>query len=110
MARPKKDDDAKREHIVSLRCTEAEHTALAERAAAVGMTQSEYLRHMAVAGRVVVKHTQTDTELTTELRRIGVNLNQIARVLNTLPTGAPPALMDTLQHLQRVLFARMRAA
>jgi hypothetical protein len=110
MARPKKADDAKRECIVTLRCTEAERAALQSKAAAVSMTQGAYLREMAISGRVVVKQTTApDFELVNQMRKIGVNLNQIAKVANA--TGAMPAtLSHTLTEVETALFRLLKAS
>lgn len=49
---------------------------------------SEYVRSMSLNGKVVIKQAKTDASLFQEVRRIGVNLNQVTRNFNA--TGDEP--------------------
>jgi hypothetical protein len=64
--------------------TPAEKTAWKEKAAAVGMNLNEYIRHC-VERRAITTPIQPEINRVTvvELGRIGVNLNQQVRAMNT---------------------------
>ena len=90
MTRPKKDPAARRTEQVNLRLTRIEQLQLEEAAHAAGMNPSEYIRTQALKGRVTVqRHQSLDHAAYDQLRRIGVNLNQLARVANQ--SGEIPA-------------------
>lgn len=100
----KKQDAARVPVLPPVRCTAEEQAAIARRAKSAGLTQSAYLREVATTGRVVVKKPQTDFALVNELRRLGVNLNQLAKVANR--TGnVPEGLAATLARMDAVLDA-----
>lgn len=49
-----------------------------------GITNREaYLRKMAIDGAIIVSNYEETKKLTMELNKIGININQIARVANT---------------------------
>jgi hypothetical protein len=89
------------------RCTTAELAVIQQRAASVRMTESAYLRHMALHGRIVVKEAKADVALIQELNRIGVNLNQMARAINATGGMIPPELAKTMATVETVLFSLM---
>lgn len=87
--RPKTDETAKRDCVASVRLSHAERAALEARAADAGLSVSDYARAVLVqaapprrrkassgTGRLSVAELR-------ELNAVGVNLNQIARVMNT---------------------------
>lgn len=86
-----------------IRCSEEERQTIRERAAAARMTQSEYLRTMAVSGRIVMKESKADTALIFQLQRVGVNLNQIAHTMHMHSGKIPANLAATLALLDTVL-------
>jgi hypothetical protein len=93
MARPPSDDPKTK--VVATRFTVTEHVALLRDAARSGVSVSQFVRAKALAkdgACVTVKENRhyepLDPELFRELRRQGVNLNQIARQCNR--NGAPP--------------------
>lgn len=91
MARPKKDTHEKRSEVVRLRLTLAEHEHVRAQAEAAGVTVSEFLRRRSL-GYVVPQirgRRGPDPALLVELNRIGINLNQVARNLNS---GRPERL------------------
>ena len=104
MARPKKEQEEKRDCVLPpLRCTAVERNIIKQRAIAAGLTQSTYLRNMAVSGRVVVKQSKADFELVKQLRHIGVNLNQMTRAMHQTSGEIPAMLSATLARLQTLL-------
>lgn len=93
MARPKKNND-KREKQLRARCTKAEFSAVASRAKSAGLTLSEYVRDMALSGKVEAHENRHDFQTINQLRRIGVNLNQLTKIANA--TGEIPPSLETL--------------
>lgn len=80
MARPSKQPEEKRAMHVAFRLSARDAEALGTRAKDAGLSLSAYARDMALNGRVaVVQSRQLDFETLDQLRRIGVNLNQLTR-------------------------------
>ena len=77
------------------------------RAAKASLSPSEFLRRSALSAEVVVQaEGPRDFETVDQLRRIGVNLNQLARVANKtgyLPDGLEEALAKVDQLLDRMI-------
>ncbi len=84
MARPKKIIKDIHSRKVTARFTEAERVKLEQGANTYGITLSEYIRRRALSHRL--PPVRTDQELFAKIHsalvRLGVNLNQIARVAN----------------------------
>ena len=103
MARPRKSPADRRTEQVGLALTPAERLDLTDRAREAGMTLTAYIRTQAITGRVTVRQTQAlDFATYDQLRRIGVLLNQIARVANTT-AQLPPDLPELIGAVERVL-------
>ena len=81
MARPRLHESERRARTVGVRVTAAEAAELRERAQAARLSMGAYLRRRALGQRVRIAAELRD------LNRIGVNLNQMARALNS---GATP--------------------
>ena len=99
MARPRKPEAERRSRTIGVRVTTAEAAEIAERAGAARMTTGGYMRRRALAQpiREAAVHRLGARERV-ELHRIGVNLNQIARALNS--GASAPA--GTLEAVERV--------
>ena len=97
MARPKKKSSDRYDHYVRTRCSEADYTVIKKKAVKAGLSLSEYIRQQALYGRVVVQENRLvkrtsgvgnanskglDFELIQQLRKIGINVNQIAKNMN----------------------------
>lgn len=84
------------------RITEEEYAQIAANAQKAEKSMCAYVRQMCLHGKITVKHPRADFELFRELQRIGVNLNQLAKVANQ--TGiVPPGLDTNLQCLHTML-------
>lgn len=83
MARPTKDDTAKRSERFNLRLTLAELAHVQAQAAHVGIGAHDYARRRVLGHRVPPARSQIDATLLSDLNRIGVNLNQLARANNS---------------------------
>ena len=77
MARPRLGEEERRRRTVGVRVTEAEAEELRERAQGARLSVGAYLRRRGLGQRM-----RMAAELR-ELNRIGVNLNQMARAMNT---------------------------
>lgn len=86
MARPKKEEPKTRR--ITIRVTELEYETFTELAEKQKMTLAEYVRQQVIHGKVETHYdikTGEDElkELCREFHKIGINLNQISRFLNT---------------------------
>lgn len=103
MARPRKETAERRSVTLGLRLTPAERLRIEEAAGKAGITPSAYIRTQALKGRVVVSEQRTlAPELFDELRRIGVNLNQLTRLAH-IREEPPPHLPHLCEALDRFL-------
>jgi len=63
--------------------TALEYGQVTARAAAAGLGLAEYVRQCVLRKRITPVRPMADDRLLLELNRVGVNLNQIARALNS---------------------------
>ena len=103
MARPRKQKSDSRGESVSFRLTPDELAAVEARAKKAGLTRSDYLRRMALKGKIsVAPPARLDFKLVAELNRIGVNLNQMTRAANA--TGeVPPEVTRLCRRLETII-------
>jgi hypothetical protein len=103
--RPKSDP---RDRYVSFRCTEAEVTRLQRRASDAGMSVSDYARHLLLADvpkdagtpMLAIIDNPGARLLAEQVRRVGVNINQIAHRMNELRIPPPTDLMPVLEEIR----------
>ena len=82
--RPRKDHPSLRSAWLRARVRPDELHRVEQLARDAGKTPSEYVRDTALTAQIVVKRTRrVEPILLNQLSRIGNNLNQIAKVLNT---------------------------
>ena len=80
MARPRKQDGERRNEVARFRVTLAEREYIRAQAQAAGLLEAEYLRRRALGYAVSpARPGRSDPALISELNRIGVNVNQLAR-------------------------------
>lgn len=92
---------SRRREKVEVRVSAAEKADLRGSAREAGLTVSEYVRRRSLGQPVAA---WADRETRVLLRRIGVNLNQLARAANTSGASAPGRQLDeALGELRRVL-------
>ena len=108
MARPRLGEEERRGRTVGVRVTEAEAAELQERAQAARLSMGAYLRRRALGqrGRIAAELRLGAEELR-ELNRIGVNLNQMAREMNS-GAGAPAGTREAVERVSE-LVARLLA-
>jgi hypothetical protein len=100
-----------RNHWLSIRLTTLERLRLMAKANKACLTVSEYLRLSALgsrrkAARIVriIEAPVWPADVYHEVRRIGVNLNQIVRQMNTFPErGTPSGLEEALTSIRDCL-------
>ena len=92
MASPKKEEELNHQNIITMRLTDIELELVMKRAAAAGLSRSEYIRKTLLSGKVTVTHKVSAEfpELREEMKRISWllsnlsnNINQIAKHFNT---------------------------
>jgi hypothetical protein len=82
--RPKK--VVKRDQLLAVKCTLLERTAIEYKAKSVGLTKSEYLRTMAMTGKIdrLTKVLPKEVlQLSGTLNHLAANMNQVAKKLNS---------------------------
>lgn len=107
-----------KDHWISFRVTAAEYVLLLEKSARSGMSAGEYARSRAMRGIARAKKRTSDDEASeiahlfrqtwNELRRIGVNINQIAHHCNTHQVPPPLELGPVLTELKSLMQRLMR--
>ena len=97
---------------MSIRVSERERREIEEKAAAIGMTPSAYIRTMALDGGNVDTTSHEDRQkLMYELSTIGNNINQIARMANTnvfISKSDVQEVNEQLKQIQRLLLQYIR--
>ncbi len=83
MARPTKTESERRTEQVKIRLTLSEVEHLRDQARITGMTVANLVRRRALSLPVQPTPSRVDAQLLSELNRIGVNVNQLARSANT---------------------------
>lgn len=100
MARPRSAPDERRTVQVNMRFSPTEASQLSEKADSAGMTTAAFGRAAMLGKSIKVqKSTAPDFMTRNELRRIGVNLNQIAKAMNARHLPPPPQLVEMLHKL-----------
>jgi predicted DNA-binding protein len=103
-------ENRKREKILQLRLSEEEHEKLAELCKSVSTTKSNLIRSFICKGQPTLPispQSQKELEnLYKALNKIGVNVNQIAKQLNTVNRrgdAIPTSCLDELSKVKRQL-------
>lgn len=112
MARPKKPTNETRPHVVSFRLTDIEMAQLEKEAVAAGLVPNECARLKTLESpapgkrkkeREGRRELQVSFELRQELRRVGVNMNQIARRLNMTGEHEPEELASASKRVDEII-------
>jgi hypothetical protein len=106
MSRPRK--HIRRDHQLNFSLTQAELETIRTRAMAAGMRVVDFGRALLLRERrapAVPDHAVSGAErlIYEQLKRLGNNLNQIARRLNSTRHAAPPSLEPLLKQIRAVL-------
>jgi hypothetical protein len=99
MARPRKSPQEKRDDLLGVRFTTAERAEVEHNAAALGISPPEFTRRRTLGYRLpeAAAVEQARASLGAGFNRLAVNMNQIARRLNS--GEHPPAVERELQAL-----------
>lgn len=96
--------DIRRSQLLGTKCTPVERNMIEEKAQAAGYTVSEYLRRMALTGKIDRCQKALPAavlQLTATLNHVAANLNQIARKRNS---------MDELNAIERAELGQLSEA
>lgn len=108
MSRPKVDEQDKRLVQVNIRLTTEESNKVNLYATASGLSPAHWIRHKVFAGKnPPVRMSPLDVSIYQELKRIGVNLNQVTHKLNQgdFPKDLRMTQLELLMLLKRILKA-----
>ena len=100
LSRPRLDPAARRTVTLGIRCTPTERAQVRAAATAAGITSAAFARRVLLAAatdrrRPDIGPSPLHPEVRRELGRLGNNLNQVARALNSA-RGMPPAKLTAL--------------
>ena len=91
-----------RNKIIKFRVTDKEEQEIRKRAEKAKMTLSDYLRKSAVMNTITVIDTGELYRLNTSLRRIGVNINQVAAVANSTNNIYAKEVSDLREQVDKI--------
>lgn len=108
MSRPRLDPAARRTVTLGIRCTPTERSQVRAAAAAEGITSAAFARRVLLAAatdrrRLDIRPSSLHPEVRRELGRLGNNLNQIARALNSAREMSPNELKEVSEELGDVI-------
>lgn len=109
MGRPRKAEGERRCKQTNHRWTIAEDAYLRRQAQAADITVAEFIRRRALSQPVRAATAKTDARLLHELNAIGVNLNQLARNLNSGREGAHAVDWSVVEAELRCLIEKVGA-
>lgn len=109
IARPRITDPLKKSEAFRVRLTVEEKVLIEAKANKVGLSVSEYVRRCALSRKLPSPSQATDFETRNELRRIGVNMNQMAKTMNSGGIPNPDDHAAVLEQLRTVLDSMMQA-
>ena len=101
-----------RARLIRVRVSDDEHQQIVVRAERTHcFTLSEYIRRMALHGKIEVRQSRAmDGETLDQLRRLGVNLNQMTRQFHETGQRPPSELEPLLKKLSALVDEQIRLA
>ena len=87
-----------RKKVIILRLTEYEKEKAVKRSKEEGITLSSYIRK-AILGKMIAP--KTDIQTVFELKKIGTNLNQLAKHVNSLPVDEN--ILKSLENIDKYI-------
>ena len=104
MPRPKKSQAERLTESVHFRVMPSDFLRVARAAENAGLSFTDYARQQLLTGRVIVQPTRKlDHAAYDQLRRIGVNLNQLTRLAHTRDIIPPPGLTKICALIEKFL-------
>lgn len=104
MPRPRKQAEQKRSRVIAFRVTDDEYAAVENKARKAEIDIGDFARHAVLRKRVTKQQTAAPAnfEAVDQLRRLGVNFNQIARALNS-GGGVPSSFQRLCERVEALL-------
>lgn len=104
--------DERKSKVVHARFRTSEMAAIERAAEHAGLTVSSFMRSLILEGAGVRPFFTEDDRavlmlLVSDLRSVGVNLNQLARAANSGGTGQSDGVLDAIGDVQKVVAALM---
>lgn len=104
MARPKLSPQERHSEQINIPLKPADLARLHDYADQAKTTVTDFVRASALGQEfTVIQSDAPDPDTVEQLRRIGVNLNQIAKAMNAQKTVPPSALVSACEDLQTLL-------
>jgi hypothetical protein len=106
MGRPKVSDEKRRSINFTIRISPEEQKKLDNASEVCGKSTAELVRSKLFKGKFPeAKMALTDADMYLELKKIGVNLNQLTRLANAriLPNGLVKVLMQLREHQDLII-------
>jgi hypothetical protein len=109
MGRPALEEEQKRVVQVNIRLTIGENKKVEAYAQSAGLSPANWIRQKVFTGRFpTIKNSPIEAALYLELHKIGVNLNQAVRRINTVKTGVvPQPILEQLLAMQQEIIKRL---
>ena len=76
---------------IFIRITAEDKLEIEAKAKSLGCTSSQYIRDVVLNNKII---TKTDVEMVFQVRKIGTNVNQIARLCNAMNVVSPDEIFD----------------
>lgn len=103
--------DRLRNKEIRFKVTDNEKQLVMDKANYCGMSVSDYMREFVKHGAIIVFNRFNIRELTEELNKIGVNINQIAKNINTrggiYDRQDMELLMKEFQEMQQLIYSKI---
>jgi hypothetical protein len=109
MGRPALEEEQKRVIQVNIRLTVAENKKVEAYSQSAGLSPANWMRQKVFTGRFPpVKNSPIDAALYRELHKIGVNLNQAVKQVNSFRSREiPQQILDDLLTIQQEIIKRL---
>lgn len=91
-----------RNKTIQFRVSDAEERLIRNKAEKSGLKMSEYIRKSAMSDKFIVADNASLYRLNSNIRMIGNNVNQIARVANTCNSVTAKDISDLQIHIKKV--------
>lgn len=105
--RPPVDPELRREQRFGFRCSEKEAERIRTKAEAAGLTPGEFARQAALSQKVKSGVPEINREAYQQLTRIGANLNQLTKAVNSGEANLDAEVLEDLRESLRRLQAQI---
>lgn len=91
-----------RNKLINFRVTPEEERVILKNIEAAGLGKEKYLRKMALEGKIFRQDLESVRFLAAEIRKIGVNINQIAKVANETGSVESDSTDELKRHMEEI--------